>query len=116
MVLQLTTLVPVIVTAVFAKTRPATLPPVMVMLPPAAVWAPASMFPVNSGGSVEVDNVVSAPTAQNTLHGCAPLVMTTWNPLPVRAAPTLKIQIPFGFVDPSSVNVVFVNVTAAGKQ
>jgi hypothetical protein len=44
--------------------------------------------------------------------------MTTWNPVPVRAAPTLKIHIPFpvGFVDPSSVNVVSVNVTAAGKQ
>jgi hypothetical protein len=42
--------------------------------------------------------------------------MTTWNPLPVRAAPTLKIQIPFGFEDPSRVNVVFVNVNPAGKQ
>jgi hypothetical protein len=42
--------------------------------------------------------------------------MTTWNPVPVRAAPTLKIHIPLGFVDPSSVNVVSVNVTAAGKQ
>ena len=58
----------------------------------------------------------SASTAQNTLQACAPLAMTTWNPLPVRAPSTLKIQIPFGFVAPSSVNVVSVNVTAAAKQ
>ena len=107
-------LVPVSVTATFAKTRPIKLPPVMVTDPPVAL--PARIFPWNSGDSVEVDSVTAAPTDQNTLHACAPLAMTTWNPLPVRAAPTLKIQIPFGFVDPSSVKVVFVNVTVAGKQ
>src|SRR5579863_5916792 len=106
-------LAPVSVTAPFAKTRPIRLPPVMVTAPPAA---PARMFPWNSGGSVEVDSVTAAPTAQNTLHGSAPLTVTTWNPLPVRAPATSKIQIPFGFVDPSSVSVVFVNVTPAGKQ
>jgi hypothetical protein len=47
----------------------------------------------NSGGSVEVDSVTAAPTDQNTLHACAPLAMTTWNPLPVRAAPTLKVAL-----------------------
>src|SRR3954469_2043275 len=106
-------LVPVRVTASFARTRPITLPPVIVMLP---VGPPARMFPWKSGGNVEVVNVTPAPTAQNTLHGCAPLAITTWNPLPERAAPTLKIQIPFGFVEPSRVSVVSVKVAAAGKQ
>ena len=49
-------LVPVMVTATFAKTRPIRLPPVMVTEPPAAL--PARMFPWNSGGSVDVESTL----------------------------------------------------------
>jgi hypothetical protein len=98
--------VPVIVTAAFAKARPAKVPPVVVMA------APARIFPWNT----EVVNVAAALTCQNTLHAFPPLAMTTLKFFPVSAPaawdPTLKIQGPF----PVSVNTLSVNVTAAGKQ
>src|SRR5437899_2564049 len=89
------TLAPVIVTATFAKARPARAPPVKVIDP-----APARMFPLKA----EVVMVTSAFGAQNTLHGCPPLAMTTEKPVPVRAAPILKIQTALALPPASSVN------------
>jgi hypothetical protein len=102
------TVVPVIVRATLANARPAMEPPVKVMDP--SVVLPARMLPLKA----EVVIVAASPTDQNTLHGCPVPAMTTEKLVPVRAAPTLKIQIPFE--GPLSVNVVSVNVTSAGKQ
>jgi hypothetical protein len=66
------------------------------------------MFPWN----VEVVNVLSAPTSQNTLQGWPPLAMTTLNPVPVRAASILKIQTALALPPASSVKVMVVNVSA----
>src|SRR3990172_412088 len=73
------TLAPVIVTATFAKARPARVPPVKVMDPPMA--SPARMLPLNA----EVVIVAAVLGAQNTLHGCPPPSMTTAKSVPVSA-------------------------------
>src|SRR4029077_16069182 len=84
-------------------------PPVLVKLP---VGPPARMFPWN----VEVVNVVSAPTSQYTLQGWPPPAMTTWNPVPVRAAGILKTQTALALPPASSVKVMLVKVSAAAAQ
>jgi hypothetical protein len=83
-------------------------PPVNVMDP--SVVLPAIMLPLTD----EVVIVAASPTDQNTLHGCPPPAITTEKFVPVRAAPTMKIQTPLE--GPLSVNVVAVNVAPAGKQ
>src|SRR5258708_40014801 len=68
---QPTMLVPVVVTATFAKTRPVKAPPVKAVDPPTV--SPARMFPIN--GEV----VMVAPTigTQHALRGGAPPAIST---------------------------------------
>src|ERR1700737_1303926 len=96
------------VTAPFAKTRPIKVPSVLVKLP---VGPPARMFP----WKVEVVNVLSAPTSQNTLQGWPPLAMTTLNPVPVRLWAILKTQTALALAPASSVRVTAVNVSPAAE-
>ena len=76
--------------------------------------APARMVPLK----FEVVIVTAWAIHQVTLQGFPPPAMTTEKPVPVRApvplVPTLKSQV--SVADPLSVNVVRVNVAAAGKQ
>src|SRR3990172_4768131 len=103
----------VIVTATFARARPARVTSVKVIDPgsAASAGAPARMFPLNA----EVVMVVPPPTHQNTLHGCPPLVMTTEKLVPERAAPILKIQTASASPRPSRINTP-VPVNAAPVQ
>src|SRR5688572_5806596 len=98
---------PVRVTAAFASARPTKVPPVMV------IAAPARIVPLKS----EVVMVAASATHQYTLHASAPLAMTTWKFVPVRApvplVPILKIQV--SVEDPSSVNLP-VSAASASKQ
>jgi len=63
---QPTMLVPVVVTAMFAKIRPVKAPPVKVIDPPTV--SPARMLPLN----VEVVMVAATLGTQYTLQGCPP--------------------------------------------
>src|SRR5207237_2762360 len=104
---QPVTVVPVTVTAPFAKACPKKLPWVRVMA------ALARIVP----RKCESVMVASSATNQKTLHGCPPPASTAEKPVPVRApvplVPILKIQIPFA--GPASVAWP-VNVAAASKQ
>src|ERR1035437_8094879 len=91
------TLESVIVTATFAKARPARIVSVMVMDP---VAPPARMFPLTA----EVEKVTPALGAQYTLHACPPPAMTTEKLVPARAAPIWKIQTALGLPRASRVN------------
>src|SRR5690349_5402746 len=88
---------PVIVTATFAKARPASVPPVKVMEPAPA--SPVRMFPL----SAEVVMVAAPLGAQNTLHARPPPAMATEKLVPVRAPVTKNVQTPSA--DPVSVSM-----------
>src|SRR5882762_6707095 len=83
---QPTMLVPVVVTATFAKTRPVKAPPVKVIDPPTV--SPARMFPIN----VEVVMVAATIGTQYTLQGCPPPAISTEKLVPVSAPATKKVQ------------------------